>query len=66
MSPTLLFAVIIGFMVAIGITAAASLFLRRPSRSCPQCTRDVALTAPRCRNCGYAFAPEGGQSRYVR
>ena len=66
MGPGVLFAVILGFMLVIGLSAAASMFLRRPSRPCPRCTRDVALSAPRCPRCGYQFAPEGGKSRYVR
>jgi predicted amidophosphoribosyltransferase len=59
------FAVIIGFMVLLGGIGAAAMFLPRASRECPRCTRRVLLTAPRCRNCGYRFAPEG-RDRYVR
>jgi len=59
------FAVIIGFMLVLGGIGAVSMLMPRPTRECPRCTRRVLLTAPRCRNCGYPFAPDG-RDRYVR
>lgn len=61
-----LFAVVIGFMVVIVGLAVVAAFLPRPSRECPNCGRKVPLTAPRCRRCGYRFAPDGSMSRYIR
>jgi predicted amidophosphoribosyltransferase len=65
MGPATLFAIFVGFMVVIGGITVAAMLLPRPSRSCPRCTRRVLLTAARCRNCGYRFAPEA-RDRYVR
>ena len=61
-----LFAIVIGFMVVIVAFGIAAWFLPRPSRECPECGRDVAQTAARCRQCGYKFAPDGSLSRYIR
>lgn len=61
-----LFIIILGFMGVVVAFGIAAWFLPRPSRKCPQCEQDVALTAARCRNCGYQFAPDGSLSRYIR
>jgi hypothetical protein len=59
------FAVIIGFMALMGALGIVVALMPRPSRSCPQCEGPVALTAKRCRACGYRFGPDGSD-RYVR
>jgi predicted amidophosphoribosyltransferase len=58
--------VLLGFMGVIVAFAVVAAFLPRPSRECPKCGRGVPLTAPRCRSCGYQFAPDGSLSRYIR
>jgi predicted amidophosphoribosyltransferase len=57
------FVALIAFMLVILAFGIAAWFLPRPSRTCPKCEEDVDLTAPRCRNCGYQFAPDGSLSR---
>ena len=58
--------IILGFMGVLVAFAVVAAFLPRPSRECPQCGRDVPLTAPRCKWCAYQLAPDGSYSRYVR
>jgi hypothetical protein len=41
------------FLVAFAICAAATLVAPGPRRPCPRCEVDIALSARRCRSCGY-------------
>jgi hypothetical protein len=59
-------AIVIGFMAALALFAVIAALLPRPSRECPQCAGRVSLSAPRCKQCKYQFAPDGSQSRYSR
>jgi predicted amidophosphoribosyltransferase len=60
------FAPLIAFMAILVVFALIAALLPRPSRECPKCERRVPLTAPRCRRCGYQFAPDGSLPRYMR
>jgi predicted amidophosphoribosyltransferase len=59
-------AIVIGFMAVLVVFAVIAALLPRPSRECPQCGGRVPLSAPRCKQCRYQFAPDGSQPRYTR
>jgi predicted amidophosphoribosyltransferase len=58
--------VVIAFMGVLVLFALIAALLPRPSRECPKCGGRVPLTAPRCKQCSYQFAPDGSQPRYMR
>jgi ribosomal protein L40E len=53
MNPLVIYLALVG--AAIAIAVAAMFHSRPPTRSCPRCDDDVAVTARGCRSCGYAF-----------
>jgi len=58
--------IVLAFMAVLVLFALIAALLPRPSRECPKCGRRVPLTAPRCRQCNYQFAPDGSLPRYMR
>jgi predicted amidophosphoribosyltransferase len=59
-------AAVLVFMGVLIFFALIAALLPRPSRECPKCGQRVPMTAPRCRQCKYQFAPDGSLPRYMR
>jgi Uncharacterised protein family UPF0547 len=55
-SPILIYSAIL--MVPLILAVALRYLIVVPRRGCPQCDRSVAVTAPKCRHCGYRFTAE--------
>ena len=45
-------------LVPVAVAVALRYVIVVPRRDCPNCYRSVAVTAPRCRHCGYRFTAE--------
>jgi hypothetical protein len=56
MSPIILYILIL--MVPLVLAVALRYLIVVPRRDCLQCGRSVAVTAPKCRHCGYRFTAE--------
>jgi hypothetical protein len=56
MSPIVLYISIL--MVPLILAVCLRYLIVVPRRDCLQCGRSVAVTAPRCRHCGYRFTAE--------
>jgi hypothetical protein len=44
---------VLAVLVALAICALATIVSPRPTRPCPRCDLDIAVSARRCRSCGY-------------
>ena len=59
MSPIILYSLIL--LVPLTLAVALRYVIVVPRRDCPQCDRSVAVTASKCRHCGYRFTAEDRQ-----
>ena len=56
MNPLLLYCLIL--LVPVALAVALRYVIVVPRRDCPDCDRSIAVTAPKCRHCGYRFTAE--------
>jgi len=56
MNPVLIYILIL--LVPVTLAVALRYVIVVPRRDCPYCDRSVAVTAPKCRHCGYRFTAE--------
>jgi hypothetical protein len=59
MAPIILYSLIL--LVPVLLAVALRYLIVVPRRECLNCERDVAVTAQKCRHCGYRFTAEDRQ-----